>query len=427
MGSGGTSGASGAGGPSQGDGAVGGGGVPGAGGKNGGGPGGSGGAPRAGGAGGMGGTSASGGRTGGQGAAGMAGSGGAIRTGGVEAAGGRAGTGGKGATGGVLGSGGMGGKGGSAGSSGIFGMPCTTNQDCPSDAICCDGSTPGCDGTRLPSGDGADPGELVIGADGLTTTDTITGLVWQRDGSSARAGCDDPGGQNCTWDEAQAYCTSLVLDGVSGWRLPAWMELLTISDLTTSNAAPDDSTPFPNPGTYWTSSVYPPVYGGALSLELYVSADGTSGFCRAGLVRSARCVRGSRCYPTSRFVVLGDGAVRDTLTGLVWQQQGSSTAMSWADAQIYCSSLLSGFRLPTLKELDSLLDPTAASGPTLDKAFADTGGAKYWTSSPYAGPYADAAGDARYGDFYVAGANNCEGGGQNWAPVASKLMVRCVH
>jgi hypothetical protein len=319
--------------------------------------------------------------------------------------------------------------GGTAGSSDVFGMPCATNQDCPSGAICCDSSTPGCDVTRLPSGDGANPGEFVVSADGLTTTDTITGLVWQRDGSGTPAECSSID-NTCTWDLAKGYCSSLVLSGMSGWRFPGWMELLTILDLTTGEYPTTDKTAFPDTvGWYWTSSVYPAVYGVAPDQELYVSfGEGAPGFCQLQPYAKVQCVRGARCYPTSRFVVLDGGLVRDTLTRLEWQQQGSSTTMSWADAQIYCSSLISGFRLPTLKELDSLVDPTAAaaSGPTIDKAFPDTGGAEYWTSSPYVGPYAAPSGDARYGDFSKAGANNCEGNG-NWASVVTKLMVRCVR
>ena len=94
-----------------------------------------------------------------------------------------------------------------------------------------------------------------------------------------------------------------------------------------------------------------------------------------------------RCYPTSRFVVLPDGLVRDTLTKLVWQQQASATTMTWADAKSYCSAAGSGFRLPTVKELESIVDATVAPpGPTIDPiAFPNTPAEVFWTSSPYAG------------------------------------------
>ena len=389
---------------------------------------GGGGIPGSGGAGGAGGRTGSGGvsDSGGKGGSGgVGGVGGVARTGGVAGASGISRTGGIGAGGGTPGSGGMGGTGGSAGttgSSGALGLPCMTDEDCRPDATCCDGSSPGCDGTRLPSGEGTTPGEFVVSADGLAVTDTVTGLIWQRDGSSPRLECSGHSNLDCTWAEAQAYCASLVLGGVSGWRLPGWMELLTILDPTTVPAI--DETAFPNPPweSFWTSSAY---LGRAGGWELYVDfGNGTSGFCVRGVNHRVRCVRGSRCYPNSRFVVLEGGLVRDTLTGLVWQQEGSSTAMPWADAQSYCSSLGSGFRLPTLKEIDSLVDPTVPTGATIDKTFPSTGTDAFWTSSSCLG----SSTSSRYGDFSWRDSNYCElGGGNNCSSVGNSLRVRCVR
>jgi hypothetical protein len=102
-----------------------------------------------------------------------------------------------------------------------------------------------------------------------------------------------------------------------------------------------------------------------------------------GKLYRARCVRGARCYPKNRFTVLDGGLVRDELTGLVWQQRESTIEMTWADAQNYCSS---GFRLPTLKELLSLVDITVTSGATINQAaFPKTPTESFWSSSPYAG------------------------------------------
>ena len=124
-------------------------------------------------------------------------------------------------------------------------MTCATNQDCPSWATCCNGSDESCDGTRLPTGDTTNydqsgTSQYVVSADGLTVTDTITGLVWQRDGSDTRAGCITDGSNlTCTWTEAKAYCASLALGGVSDWRLPGMKELLTIVDFTNTSASID--------------------------------------------------------------------------------------------------------------------------------------------------------------------------------------------
>ena len=367
-----------------------------------------------GGASGVGGATGSGGLGAGgtTGSGGTSGAGGLVRTGGSSGKGGAAGT---------------GGAGGGAGSGATLGMPCTSNRDCPATATCCDGSDPSCDGTRLPAGDGTNAGELVVSADGLTVTDTITGLVWQRDGTGVRGGCSSDDKLTCTWPEAEAYCASLVLGGLSGWRLPGWMELFTILDLTTDwTSAPINRTAFPNTATeeYWTSS---PFLGGYLFVA-FGGALGSAIVCPdCGFKNRVRCVRGLRCYPKSRFVVVDGGLVQDTLTGLVWQQQGSTSAMTWADALTYCSSFGSGFRLPTVKELDSLVDPTLPTGPSLDMtAFPSTGNKRYWTSSPV-GPGGTPSDLAFFGDFSSADSNTCDIGAANATTVDTKLMARCVR
>jgi hypothetical protein len=99
------------------------------------------------------------------------------------------------------------------------------------------------------------------------------------------------------------------------------------------------------------------------------------------------------------------GEVVDTQTGLVWQQVSSSTGMSWADAQTYCGG---AWRLPSMKELQTLVDETRI-GPALDAtAFADVSSAsgyEYWSSTPVAGLPSAAwwfvefeAGHSTYGD-----------------------------
>ena len=128
-----------------------------------------------------------------------------------------------------------------------------------------------------------------------------------------------------------------------------------------------------------------------------------------------------RCYPTTRFVVLGGGLVRDTLTQLVWQQQVSSARMKWADAQTYCSSAGSGFRLPTVKELISLLDLTLTSEPMkpmIDQtAFPGTPADYFWTSSPDA-----------YGSGFAWIVNfQGQGYSSSTSSVLNGQMVRCVR
>ncbi len=74
----------------------------------------------------------------------------------------------------------------------------------------------------------------------------------------------------------------------------------------------------------------------------------------------------------SRFTVLsafGDAAVRDEETGLVWEKTLETTDMSWTDALAACANKdvggRKGWRLPSISELASLIDPSIQSGPTL--------------------------------------------------------------
>ncbi len=93
------------------------------------------------------------------------------------------------------------------------------------------------------------------------------------------------------------------------------------------------------------------------------------------------------------YTVVGDGTVRDNVTGLVWQRDVPSAGYNWRQAKDYCSHLTlpgCGWRLPTRIELVSLVDFTKPSpGPTIDtNAFPGTPGDAFWSSSPLASaPY----------------------------------------
>ena len=76
---------------------------------------------------------------------------------------------------------------------------------------------------------------------------------------------------------------------------------------------------------------------------------------------------------TDRFIVLvnwNNEAVLDRKTGLVWERSANKRFANWAGAQQHCENLAlghhNGWRLPTIQELVSLVDPAVASpGPTL--------------------------------------------------------------
>ena len=94
------------------------------------------------------------------------------------------------------------------------------------------------------------------------------------------------------------------------------------------------------------------------------------------------------------FVDNGNGTVSDTSTGLMWQQdtardtEGNYDPMTWEEALAYCESRTIGghtdWRLPTIKELRSLVDYTQYD-PAIDKVrFPNTVSSYYWSSTTYA-------------------------------------------
>ncbi len=70
-------------------------------------------------------------------------------------------------------------------------------------------------------------------------------------------------------------------------------------------------------------------------------------------------------YGVERFCAFPDGTVRNTSSGLIWQQSGTPYPVSWSEAHGYVNGLnrarfasRDGWRLPTIPELMSLLRPT---------------------------------------------------------------------
>jgi hypothetical protein len=97
---------------------------------------------------------------------------------------------------------------------------------------------------------------------------------------------------------------------------------------------------------------------------------------------------------TSRFTVLSDfggAAVRDNETGLVWEQSPETKTVNWLVARFQCTSRKiggrMGWRLPSVHELASLVDPSVSPAPTLPAGhpFANVQAAHYWSASSFAG------------------------------------------
>jgi len=92
------------------------------------------------------------------------------------------------------------------------------------------------------------------------------------------------------------------------------------------------------------------------------------------------------CNPHS-YTDLGNGIIKDNVTGLKWQQATAPGTYTWQQAVDYCNNLsLGGYTdwyLPSVYELSTLVDSSISSpGPTINmNYFPDAKAAGYWSST----------------------------------------------
>lgn len=203
--------------------------------------------------------------------------------------------------------------------------------------------------------------------------DQVSGLTWER----------NPSYTPIAHAAALAYCDGLVLDGFSDWRLPDFLEMVSLVDAGrtvpgfTTSAFPG----IPQNTVFWMSTMK----AGSATLAYQMGSNypvtsfGTITDPGSHLVR---CVRGAGF---AGAFAAGAGTVTDGRTGLVWESGTAPGTMNWADALARCEALVldgqSDWRLPNAKELLSLVDPTLAS-PTISPLFASRPATTFWTSTP---------------------------------------------
>lgn len=96
--------------------------------------------------------------------------------------------------------------------------------------------------------------------------------------------------------------------------------------------------------------------------------------------------------PAGRYTV-NPPEVLDTATGLTWMMTAPTTGgddgagdFRWMNAVDHCVTFGAGWRLPTVKELLTIVDVSKPTAPTVDGvAFPATANAPFWSSTPLAG------------------------------------------
>lgn len=262
-----------------------------------------------------------------------------------------------------------------------------------------------------------------------TVIDSRSGLMWTRD-----AGLES---FPMTWAEALAWVRHMnerKLFGYADWRLPNRRELFSLISHRTINPALPEGHPFINVfhGYYWSSTtcrrlpdqawyihlggarvfkgmkhgsylVWPVRAAGETACTIYRTGqqrcythDGRETAC-AGSGQDGDTQSG-RPWPQARFSDEGE-TVFDRMTGLIWERTADHTGspVNWEQAQAAVQSAnarnlhgASNWRLPTVRELESLCDMDSHS-PALPRSHPFTQIQKYYwsaTTSRYDPQYA---------------------------------------
>ncbi len=272
-----------------------------------------------------------------------------------------------------------------------------------------------------------------------TVTDSLRGLMWQGCPAGLSGSlCGTGTLENLPWQEAFDYCLDSTWAGFADWRLPDRFELQSIHRY---GAAPViDEELFPNTAArnYWTSSSDVADAGRAWRIRSDTGEfeSREKGSIPKGYTRCVRTQGTLTPLPADRFVRSSGSqpVVTDSLTGLVWQacpphltgaacDQSSGAAEFWSqnDADVsYCPGLNwgqygSGWRLPTAKELSSLV--LDGRNPPIDPLLLPLAGdPNYLTADTFDGvtdrPYAVDFGDGSVVRLYE---------------LITPASVRCVH
>ncbi len=239
--------------------------------------------------------------------------------------------------------------------------------------------------------------------------DLVTGLDWRQ----------NPGSTLYSLADAADECAALSLAGKKDWRLPTFIELVSLFD-----AVPNDADPplylasvFEARDRFWCSTPTTTASAG-LGRMLDFTADtcgtkacsiGVSGK-QADAIAGAFCVRSSAALPTERFNVGIDG-VSDTLTGLNWITLPSAIQTgTHAEAISRCAALGDGARLPSINELLTLFVPLLDGS-----AFPD------WPNSLFG--WSSSAIPAKPGSFWAA----ASGGATQSAATTAIHRIECVR
>ena len=225
----------------------------------------------------------------------------------------------------------------------------------------------------------------VLNASDELVTDTINGLVWQRNLPSKYDGCTGNAGATCLYEQAVDYCDNLEYGGYSDWRLPTPKEFGTIIDYGKQPAIDSEKLPIPKTSnkTFWTQTK---LASSTISnfKVWYVNFSNGEISDEEDKGKYVRCVRGEQLKEPD-FSTIGSGdevIVKDSVNNLHWAKNTDAQAVSWESALVTCQELEYGghddWRLPSINELASLVDYSKKDPASL---FPDMAATYFWSST----------------------------------------------
>jgi hypothetical protein len=282
-----------------------------------------------------------------------------------------------------------------------------------------------------------------------TVTDNLTGLMWQQSEDRTGDGTIDFY-DKLTYYEAVDSAATCSTGGYHDWRLPSIKELYSLAMFFGAEPGPGQSTCIKYIDTTYFSVGYGDVNslshgdlgteriidGQIASSTLYISTtmgaletmfgfnfiDGrikgyptTYSVPEDGQAKHyyVLYVRDNTAYGINQFVNNGNGTITDNATGLMWMQNDNGTGVLWKDALSYAENFTyagySDWRLPDVKELQSIVDytrsPATTSSAAINPMFNCTpitneGGVAdypwYWSNTTFSGQAQTNGGGACY-------------------------------
>jgi hypothetical protein len=248
-----------------------------------------------------------------------------------------------------------------------------------------------------------------------TVSDNITGLMWQQSPDTDGDGMLDAG-DKLTFEQALSYCEDLELAGKSDWQLPNIKALYSLIDFTGIDPSGYEGTDTAGLTPFIDTDYFDFAYGDTGAGERIIDAQFASSTQYAATVTeellfgvnfadgrikgyglslmgadktfNVYCVRGGEGYGSNDFEDNGDGTVSDHSTSLMWAQQDSGSdvpaGLNWEESLVWVELKnaeaylgFSDWRLPNVKEMQSLLDYTRSPDTTgsvaIDPLFEVTG------------------------------------------------------